>query len=237
MNVLAKNGLHDIHDERWNVYGQFTYISSWKLAFPALPYANANGSNNSLVPTPPNGVSRAQFTLFFGLRPTWKGAELAYFVPEVIADTSSLAASAESAARFRTGRAAKDRLRRRLAALSITGTYLRRRSGARWTSRREDFGPDAAARGDGRQPTTRPHRGQLHDSGRLRQELGVPWDPRPTFFNMAFMTHAAWDFSPADARGYAWGGTAEGSYWDDWAIRIGRIYAARESQSAANRFF
>ena len=49
MNVLAKKGLHDLTDERWNAYGQFTYISSWKGAFPAL-YTNLNGSTNSLLP-------------------------------------------------------------------------------------------------------------------------------------------------------------------------------------------
>jgi hypothetical protein len=30
MNVLSHKGLHDIGNERWNAYGQFTYISSWK---------------------------------------------------------------------------------------------------------------------------------------------------------------------------------------------------------------
>ena len=49
----------------------------------------------------------------------------------------------------------------------------------------------------------------------------VSWDPRQTFFNMAFMTHASWDF-PSDARGYSWGGTAE-LFWDDWSVRYGRI--------------
>jgi hypothetical protein len=38
---------------------------------------------------------------------------------------------------------------------------------------------------------------------------------------MAFMTHSSWDF-PSDARGYSWGLNAE-LYWDDWALRIGRM--------------
>ena len=38
---------------------------------------------------------------------------------------------------------------------------------------------------------------------------------------MAFMTHASYDFL-SDARGYTWGGTAE-LYWDEWALRYGRI--------------
>src|ERR1019366_5361766 len=49
MNLLDHRGLHDIHDESWNAYGQSTYISSWKLPFHA-PYTNASGSVNSLVP-------------------------------------------------------------------------------------------------------------------------------------------------------------------------------------------
>src|SRR3954470_12767338 len=49
MNLLAKKGLHDLKDERWNAYGQFTYISRWKGASRAL-YTNLNGSNSSLLP-------------------------------------------------------------------------------------------------------------------------------------------------------------------------------------------
>jgi len=48
----------------------------------------------------------------------------------------------------------------------------------------------------------------------------VEWDPRQTFFNMAFMTYASWDFV-ADARGYTWGGIAELD-WDDWSVRVAR---------------
>src|ERR1700687_1527847 len=51
MKLLTEHDLHDIDDERWNAYGQFTYISSWKARFPAL-YTDANGSTNSLMPTP-----------------------------------------------------------------------------------------------------------------------------------------------------------------------------------------
>ncbi len=82
MNLLAHNDLHDIDDESWNAYGQFTYISSWKPSFYA-PYTNANGSTNSLVPDAERSFSES-FTLFFGLR-LWRGGE-AYVVPEVIAE-------------------------------------------------------------------------------------------------------------------------------------------------------
>ena len=49
MRMLAKHGLHDLDNERWNLYGQYTYISNWKPAFSA-PYTNLNGSINSLLP-------------------------------------------------------------------------------------------------------------------------------------------------------------------------------------------
>jgi hypothetical protein len=39
------------------------------------------------------------------------------------------------------------------------------------------------------------------------------------------MTHASWDFA-ADARGYSWGAAAE-LYWDDWALRAGRMAPPR----------
>ncbi len=45
-------------------------------------------------------------------------------------------------------------------------------------------------------------------------------DLRQQFFNMAFMTHAAYDFA-ADARGYSVGAAAE-LYYDDWTFRLGR---------------
>ncbi|MEQ1638053.1 MAG: carbohydrate porin [Methylococcales bacterium] len=44
---------------------------------------------------------------------------------------------------------------------------------------------------------------------------------RQQFFNMAFMTHAAYDFA-ADARGYSWGLVGE-FYYDNWAFRLGRF--------------
>jgi hypothetical protein len=88
MNLLTYQGLHNIDDESWNLYGQFTYISSWKLPFRA-PYTNTNVNSNvnggtySLLPTSERSFT-GTFTLFFGLR-LWSGGE-AYFVPEVIAE-------------------------------------------------------------------------------------------------------------------------------------------------------
>ena len=56
-------------------------------------------------------------------------------------------------------------------------------------------------------------------------------DLRQTFFNMAFLTYASYDFV-ADARGYTWGGMAE-LYYDDWSLRHRRKRAAARSERAA----
>jgi len=82
MKLLARQGLHDLEEESWNAYGQFTYISSWKPRFPA-PYTNLNGSINSLLPNGERSFT-ASATLFVGLR-LWPGGD-AYFAPEMIAE-------------------------------------------------------------------------------------------------------------------------------------------------------
>ncbi len=46
-------------------------------------------------------------------------------------------------------------------------------------------------------------------------------DLRRQFFNMSFLTYAAFDFA-ADARGYTWGGAIE-AYVDDFAIRFAHV--------------
>jgi high affinity Mn2+ porin len=82
MKVLAEDGLHDIENESWNAYGQFTYISSWKPSFPAA-YTNLNGSINSLLPDAERSFTGTA-TLYLGVR-LWNGAE-AYVVPELISE-------------------------------------------------------------------------------------------------------------------------------------------------------
>ena len=212
MNLLAHDGLHEIDDEAWNAYGQLTYISSYKPPFHA-PYTNANGSINSLVPYAEHSFT-GTLTLFFGLR-LWRGAEV-YFVPEIIAERplSQLRGIGGAIQNFelqKTGSETPQLYRSR--------TYLRQTIG---------FGGDPVEKtSDPMQLAT------VVDSRRLVLTAGnftildmfdrnsITWDPRQTFFNMAFMTYSSWDF-PSDARGYSWGGTAE-LYWDDWAFRIGRI--------------
>jgi hypothetical protein len=72
MQALSDDGLHDMENESWNAYGQFTYISSWKPSFPAA-YTNLNGSINSLLPTAERSFTGTA-TLFLGVR-LWSGAE------------------------------------------------------------------------------------------------------------------------------------------------------------------
>ena len=212
MNYLSDRGLHDINDESWNAYGQFTYISSWKLPFKA-PYTNKNGSINSLVPDAERSFT-ASFTLFFGLK-LWTGGE-AYVVPEVIAERPlsllrGLGGSIQNFELQKTGSETPQLYRAR--------TFLRQTFDLGGTRVTKTSDPMQLA--------------SVVDSRRVVVTLGnftildvfdrnsVTWDPRQTFINMAFMTHSSWDF-PSDARGYSWGGTAE-LFWDDWALRIGRI--------------
>jgi hypothetical protein len=212
MNLLSHAGLHALHDEPWNAYGQFTYISVYKPSFRA-PYTNANGSVNSLVPDAEQSYS-GTFTLFFGLR-LWHGGEL-YLAPEVIAEQTlsnlhGIGAAHENFEFQKTGGRTPSLYRSRL--------FLRQTFG---------FG------GEKVEKTSDPLQlGAVVDSRRLVLTLGnftaldvfdknsVVGDPRQGFFNQSFMTYAAYDF-PADARGYTWGGAAE-LYWDDWAVRIGRL--------------
>jgi len=218
MTLLSQHGLHNIDNESWNVYGQFTYISSWKLPFKA-PYtntnvnANVNGGTYSLLPTAERSFT-GTFSLFFGLK-LWRGGE-AYFVPEVIAERplSGLHGIGGAIQNFelqKTGSATPQLYRARL--------FLRQTFG---------LGGDHVVKSS--DPL---QLGTVVDSRRLVISAGnftildvfdrnsVTGDPRQTFFNMAFMTHASYDFT-SDARGYSWGGTAE-LYWDEWALRFGRI--------------
>jgi high affinity Mn2+ porin len=214
MNLLAHSGLHDIHDESWNAYGQFTFISSYKAPFYA-PYTNtnANGGVYSLLPDA-EGSFTGTFTLFFGLR-LWPGGE-AHLVPEVIAERplSKLKGIGGAIQNFELQKGGTETPQ-----LYRSRTYLRQTIG---------FGGKPVEKtSDPMQLAT------VVDSRRLLLTAGnftildvfdrnsITWDPRQTFLNMAFITHASWDF-PSDARGYSWGGTAE-LYWDDWALRIGRI--------------
>ena len=227
MNLLSQHGLHDIHDESWNAYGQFTYISSWKLPFHSgAPYTNANGSINSLVPDAERSFT-GTFTLFFGLK-LWSGGE-AYFVPEVISERplSQLRGIGGSIQNFelqKTGGETPQLYRAR--------TFLRQTIGFGGKSVEKTSDPmQLAAVVDSRRLVLTGGNFTILD---VFDHNGITWDPRQTFLNMAFMTHSSWDF-PSDARGYSWGATAE-VYWDDWAWRIGRITPPENPNQLATDF-
>lgn len=211
MNLLARRGLHDLHDEKWNLYGQMTWISSFKLPFRA-PYTNLDGSPNSLVPEFEHSFT-GTLTLYFGMA-LWKGAEL-YFVPELISEQplSHLAGLGGVIQNFELQKQGNP-----VPTIYSSRVYLRQTI---------NLGGGAVVK------TSDPMQlGGVVDRRRLVLTLGnfsvldvfdhnsYSGDLRRQFFNMAFMTYAAFDFA-ADARGYSWGAAAE-LYWDDWAVRIAR---------------
>ncbi|SEK37954.1 carbohydrate porin [Nitrosovibrio tenuis] len=212
MNVLAKKGLHDLKNERWNAYGQFTYISSWKSGFPAL-YTNLNGSTNSLLPGSERSFTGTA-TLYLGLK-TWNGGEV-YFVPEMISmrplsDLKGLGGAIQNFELQKGG--------------SETPIYYRSRLFFKQTW---GFG------GERIQLDSDPMQlGTTVDSRRLVVRVGnfsvidffdrnsYSGDLRRQFLNMAFMTYAAFDFA-ADARGYTWGAVGE-YFHDNWTMRFGHV--------------
>ena len=82
MQLLAAKDPHDIANERWNPYGQFTYISNRKPSFYA-PYTNLNGSTHSLLAAADRSFTGTA-TLDLDVR-LWRGAE-GYLVPELITE-------------------------------------------------------------------------------------------------------------------------------------------------------
>ncbi len=225
MNVLSHAGLHDLGDESWNVYGQFTTIGSWKLPF-AAPYTNANGSSNSLLPDAELGFT-GTFTLFFGLH-LWPGGE-AYLVPEVIAERPlsglhGIGGAIQDFELQKTGSETPQVYRSR--------TFLRQTFGLGGEKVVKDSDPMQLG-------TTYDRRRIVLTAGNFSildvfDRNSVYGDPRRTFFNMAFMTYSSWDF-PSDARGYSWGGTVE-VYWDDWAWRFGRITPPQQPNQLPQEF-
>ncbi len=212
MNVLTAAGLHDQDDELWNAYGQVTYISSWKLPFP-VAYTNLNGSPNSLLPTAERSFTFSA-TLFLGVK-LWPGAE-GYVVPEIIAERplSNLHGLGGAIQNFELQKGGSETPQ-----IYKARIFLRQTIG---------FG------GEQQKKESQPMQlGTTVDARRLVIWFGdfsaldvldknsVTGDPRQTFFSMAFMTHASWDFT-ADARGYSYGVALE-LYWDDWALRYAQL--------------
>jgi len=222
MNLLTAHGLHDLHEEPWNAYGQATLISFWKLPFRA-PYTNANGSVNSLSPNAEQSWSWT-FTLFLGLH-LWPGGEI-YVAPEAIAEQTlsnlkGIGAAHENFEFQKTGGTTPSLYRSRL--------FFRQRIGLGGAHVEKTSDPLQL--------------GTIVDSRRLELTIGnfsaldvfdksgVVGDMRQGFLNQSFMTYSAYDF-PADARGYSFGAAAE-LYWDDWAIRAGALVPPENPNSQA----
>ena len=211
MNLLRDNGLHDIDHENWNAYGQFTYASVWKAPFAAA-YTNKGGSINSLSPEAERSFA-STLTLFVGAR-LWKGGE-AYLVPEVIAERplSQLRGLGGAVQIWELQKSGKETPQ-----LYRSRAYIRQTIGlgggqTAKTSDPMQLGTDA----DRRRVVIALGNFSILD---FMDKNTFAGDLRRQFFNMAFMTHTAYDFA-SDARGYAWGAVAE-LYWDDWTLRLGR---------------
>jgi high affinity Mn2+ porin len=225
MNLLTQHGLHDIKYERWNAYGQFTWISSFKPGFAAA-YTNAGGSTNSLLPTPEHSFT-GTLTFYLGAR-LWPGAE-AYLVPEVITERPlsqlrGLGGAVQNFELQKTGSEAPQVYRSR--------TYIRQTINLGGEKVEHTSDPQQLA-------------GWV-DSHRLMFAIGnfaigdffdknvFSGDLRRQFFNMVFLTYAAWDFA-SDARGYSYGGVAEID-WDAWSVRYARITPPKNPNQLAVDF-
>jgi hypothetical protein len=212
MGTLADHGWHDLQDERWNIYGQGTYIGSYQPSFPAA-YTNLNGTPNSLLPNSAYGFT-ATVTIYAGFK-AWKGAEF-YYAPEMISELPfsglkgvggsiqnfELQKNGAESASWYTSRAIYRQT------LSFGGTESHVNSGPMQlagavNSRRFVFTAGAFSILD------------IFDKNTYAGDL------RHQFTNMAFLTNAAYDFA-ADARGYTTGLAGE-FYYDDWAFRFARI--------------
>lgn len=210
MNQLARHGLHDQHDERWSIYGQFTWISSFKLPFQAQ-YSNLNGTPDSLRTDFEHSFT-GTLSLYAGLR-LWPGAEL-YVAPEVITSQplSGLTGLGGTIQNFELQKQGSV-----VPTPYLSRVYLRQtiRLGGAVTER----GADAMQLGahvDARRVVITVGNFSVLD---LFDRNAYAGDLRRQFFNMAFLTHSAFDFA-ADARGYTWGAVVE-LYFDRWAVRVG----------------
>ena len=195
MNALSEHNLHNLKDERWNFYSQATYITSYKDAFSAA-YTNLNGTPNSLTPNAERSFT-ATVTGYLGLK-AWQGAEF-YAAPEMISELplSGLKGLGGSIQNFELQKNGTESSTWYLPrafyrqTLALGGAPIEMQSGAMQlggstTSRRFVFTGGLFSILD------------IFDKNTYAANL------RQQFFNMAFMTNAAYDFA-ADARGYTTG--------------------------------
>jgi high affinity Mn2+ porin len=214
MGLLCEKSLHAPQEEWWNAYGQFTYIGSYKPPFAAA-YTNVDGSTASLLPSAEYSFT-GTLTLFAAVRP-WRGAQF-ILIPELISEQplSGLQGLGGVIQNFELQKTGS----------MVPTPYLSRA----YLSQNFSLGGEPQTLSSGPM--------QLGDQvGRRRLVLTLgnfsildffdkniyASNLRRQFFNMAFLTHAAYDFA-ADARGYTWGLVAE-VHHDDWSLRLGHIIA------------
>jgi hypothetical protein len=185
----------DPADDRWSVHGQLTWIEQAKLPFHAA-YTNVGGSTNSLVPGYENSFTGTA-SLFTSVK-LWDGAQ-AFFVPEAVSELplSNLHGLGGAIQNFELQKGGNP-----TPLVYVARAYLQQTFELGRESRRI-----ALSAG----------RFSVLDFMDHNQYAG---DLRRQFFDMAFMTYAAYDFV-ADTRGYTWGAVAE-VYVDDWALRVMR---------------
>jgi hypothetical protein len=208
MNLLAHHGLHDNEDERWNFYGQSTEITSFKLPFSA-PYTGTSSLS-------PNFETSWTYTLtLYGGVKLWPGAEI-YFVPEVVAEQplsnlKGLGGAIQNFELQKGGMTTPQVYRSRL--------YLQQTIPLGGARTQLDSNPmQLGGKTDAHRLVFRVGNFSVID---FMDKSSVSGDLRRSFFNMAFMTYAAYDFV-ADSRGYSWGAEAELD-WDNLSIRFARM--------------
>lgn len=212
MQALADQGWHDMDDERWNAYGQATYISSWKPAFPAA-YTNLNGTPFSLSADAERSFT-GTVTAYLGLK-AWTGGEF-YFAPEMISELplsglKGLGGSIQNFELQKNGSVHPLWYRSRF--------YLQQTFNFGGSQENVQSGPLQLAgnRQSRRLVFTVGNLSVLDIFDKNRYAANL----RQQFFNMAFLANATYDFA-ADARGYSVGLAAE-YYYDDWTFRAGRF--------------
>jgi hypothetical protein len=214
MHTLAREGRHDLENERWNFYGQTTFISQWMNAFPAA-YTNLNGSTNSLLPNAQNSFSWTA-TLFFGLK-LWDGGEI-YAVPEVISEMpfSGLKGLGGDIQNFEMQKNGGQE-----PVIYTARAYYKQTVNMGGEAVQLDSDPlQLGSKVESRRFTFAFGKFSLLDFFDRNTYAG---DLRRQFFNMSFMASAAYDFA-ADSKGYTFGFVGEQT-WDNWAIRYGRAAA------------
>ena len=198
--------------ERWNLYGQTTYIWQRKPSFNAA-YTNLNDTPNSLLPDLERSDTWSA-TLFMGAR-AWQGGEF-YLVPEMISEIP-LSGLRGLGGAIQNGELEKNGVAK--PSFYLSRGFLRQTWNLSGASSTVESAPmQLAANATSERLVLTAGKLSVIDIFDRNSYTG---DVRSQFLNMAFLTHAAYDFA-ADSRGYTWGLAGE-YYWGDWALRFGRF--------------